>query len=85
LRLVALLARVGTIAFAYATKQNLRGRKFDVTEMQGLFELDEILLMNQVEHIPMLMVDEIRRTMKVCPPRPPTRPAPATHQLLPPC
>jgi hypothetical protein len=76
---------VGTIAFAYATKQNLRGRKFDVTEMQGLFELDEILLMNQVEHIPMLMVDEIRRTMKVCPPRPPTRPAPATHQLLPPC
>mmetsp|Transcript_42006 Transcript_42006/g.103582 ORF Transcript_42006/g.103582 Transcript_42006/m.103582 type:complete len:534 (+) Transcript_42006:92-1693(+) len=53
-----------TIAFAYATKQSLRAKKFDKAEMAGLFSDEEIDLMNQVEHIPMLMVDEIRRTIK---------------------
>mmetsp|Transcript_8380 Transcript_8380/g.21433 ORF Transcript_8380/g.21433 Transcript_8380/m.21433 type:complete len:538 (-) Transcript_8380:137-1750(-) len=53
-----------TIAFAYATKQQLRGRKFEKAEMAGLFSDEETDLMNQVEHIPMLMIDEIRRTIK---------------------
>mmetsp|Transcript_46682 Transcript_46682/g.108973 ORF Transcript_46682/g.108973 Transcript_46682/m.108973 type:complete len:501 (+) Transcript_46682:7-1509(+) len=53
-----------TIAFAYATKQNLRGKKFDLAEMHGLFQDDEVELMNQVEHIPLLMIDEIRRSLK---------------------
>lgn len=53
-----------TIGFAYATKQALRGAKFSKPEMVGLFDEEELDLMNQVEHIPMLMVDEIRRWMK---------------------
>mmetsp|Transcript_7096 Transcript_7096/g.20581 ORF Transcript_7096/g.20581 Transcript_7096/m.20581 type:complete len:225 (+) Transcript_7096:786-1460(+) len=53
-----------TIGFAYAVKQNLRGLKLNKDEMEGLFEDEELDLMNKVEHIPMLMVDEIRRWLK---------------------
>jgi len=53
-----------TITFAYSTKQLLRGRRLDPTEVQGLFTKNEIDRINSVEHIPMLMMDEIRRAMK---------------------
>lgn len=54
-----------TIAFAYATKQSLRGKKLESAEMRGLFSDEEVALVNQVEHIPLLMIDEIRRTLRV--------------------
>ncbi|KAJ1640752.1 Bestrophin/UPF0187 [Pavlovales sp. CCMP2436] len=57
-------AIICTITFAYSTKQLLRGRRLDPTEVQGLFTKDEIDRINSVELIPMLMMDEIRRMMK---------------------
>ncbi|KAJ1628103.1 Bestrophin, RFP-TM, chloride channel-domain-containing protein [Pavlovales sp. CCMP2436] len=57
-------AIICTITFAYSTKQLLRGRRLDPTEVQGLFTKNEIDRINSVEHIPMLMMDEIRRMMK---------------------
>jgi hypothetical protein len=59
------LGGAGTITFAYSTKQLLRARRLDPTEIQGLFTKEEINRINSVEHIPMLMMDEVRRTMKV--------------------
>jgi hypothetical protein len=59
------LGGAGTITFAYATKQLLRGRRLDPTEILGLFSKAEIDRINSVEHVPMLMIDEIRRTIKV--------------------
>jgi hypothetical protein len=61
----ASLGGAGTITFTYATKQMLRARRLDHAEVFGLFSKDEIDRINLVEHIPMLMMDEIRRCMKV--------------------
>lgn len=69
-------AIICTITFAYAVKQSLRGLKLDKAEMAGLFGDDEIALLNAVEHIPMLMIDEIRRTVRVRPRMAPARSAP---------